>query len=350
MLATTMRLLRIEGTVNIEDSKGVTKPVIDNLRFQSGDALITGSDGLASVGLDDAKIVTLQNDSRAEFRKKNKQLELKLTKGAVFFNVTEKLKPDEKFEIKTSTMTAGIRGTSGIVYYDSKDENRETVAITDGSVIVSATNPKNNKTKSVEVVAGKTVKVYFYDDDGIHDSIEFELNDFDPNNLLEFTLTWLADNEDLLKKISEHTGWDPEKLKKIFKGIASGEITPPKEPEPEEPTTPPENTPTPDPEPSDSEPETTQPTTNKKKKKKKTATATQKPTPTPKPKVPSGYVKYVWGKKYSGHKVYIVTIDNERFKCWIKYKWVSVEPYVNEETGKRYFKHGGKTYYAEIWG
>ena len=162
MLATTMRLLRVQGTVSIEDSKGVTKPVIDNLRFKSGDALNTGSDGLASVGLDDAKIVTLQNDSRAEFRKKNKQLELKLTKGAVFFNVTEKLKDDEKFEIKTSTMTAGIRGTSGIIYYDSKDANRETVAITDGTVVVSATNPETNETRSVEVVAGKKVKVYFY--------------------------------------------------------------------------------------------------------------------------------------------------------------------------------------------
>ena len=88
MLANTMRLLRVQGTVNLEDSKGASKPVIENLRFQSGDALSTGSDGLASVGMDDSKIVTLQNDSRAEFRRKNKQLELKLTKGAVFFNVT----------------------------------------------------------------------------------------------------------------------------------------------------------------------------------------------------------------------------------------------------------------------
>ena len=71
-LASTMRLLRVEGTVNIEDSKGGSKPVATNLRFQSGDALNTGDDGLASVGLDDHKIITLQNDSRAEFQKKSK--------------------------------------------------------------------------------------------------------------------------------------------------------------------------------------------------------------------------------------------------------------------------------------
>ena len=72
-LATTMRLLRTEGTVNIENSKGDDKPAVKNVRFQSGDAINTGSDGLASVGLDNYKIVTLQNDSRAEFRKKRKK-------------------------------------------------------------------------------------------------------------------------------------------------------------------------------------------------------------------------------------------------------------------------------------
>ena len=65
ILATTMRLLKIEGTVTIEDASGNVKPVIDNIRFQSGDTLSTGSDGLASIGLDDTKIVTLQNDSSA---------------------------------------------------------------------------------------------------------------------------------------------------------------------------------------------------------------------------------------------------------------------------------------------
>lgn len=43
--ATTMRLLKIEGAVTLENSKGETKPVIDNIRFQSGDALSTGTDG-----------------------------------------------------------------------------------------------------------------------------------------------------------------------------------------------------------------------------------------------------------------------------------------------------------------
>ncbi len=225
-VANTMRLLRSEGTVSIEDSKGNTKPVMENLRFQSGDALVTGTDGLASVGLDETKIITLQNNSRSEFVKNGKQLELKLTKGAVFFNVTEKLRSDEKFEIKTSTMTAGIRGTSGIVYYDPEDAGRESLMVTDGTVEVSATNPVDNVTRSVKVEGGNSVKVYFYENDTKHDSVEFELCEITEDDLSKFLLGWMAEDEELLGRISTFTGWDKDSLKKALIGAKNGEATP----------------------------------------------------------------------------------------------------------------------------
>ncbi len=217
-LAKTMRLLRIEGTVTIEDQKGGTKPVADNVRFQSGDALSTGSDGVASVGLDDKKIVTLNNDSRAEFVKNGKHLELKLTKGALFFNVTEKLRSDEKFEIKTSTMTAGIKGTSGIVYYDESDNNRETIAITDGAVEISATNPETGETKTARVEGGQQLKVYLTSDVG--NSISFLLEDICEEDLSIFSLGIIAENDELISRICDYTGWDPDKLKKVLKDLS----------------------------------------------------------------------------------------------------------------------------------
>ena len=224
-LANSMRLLRVEGTVSIEDSKGNNKPVMDNLRFQSGDALTTGSDGLASVGLDDTKIITLQNDSRSEFVKKGKQLELKLTKGAVFFNVTEKLREDEKFEIKTSTMTAGIRGTSGIIYYDSQDNNRQTITVTDGVVEISATNPDTNQTKTVKVEGGNTAKVYFYNNDGTHEDVEFQVSEIKEDDLARFNLNWIADNEELVSRISNFLNWDKDNLKKALRGNSAPSTT-----------------------------------------------------------------------------------------------------------------------------
>ena len=382
-LATTMRLLRVEGTVNIEDSKGGTKSVTNNMRFQSGDALNTGADGLASVGLDDTKIITLQNDSRAEFLKKGKQLELKLTKGAVFFNVTEKLKADETFEIKTSTMTAGIRGTSGIYYYDETNENRETLMVTDGEVVVSATNKKTGVTKTAKVVSGEKVTVYLFDDKDPEDSVMFELKDIQVDELGRFKLSSLADDEELMKRISTHTGWDEDKLKKVLRGLGDA-LAPTDTPTPtpvptaaaeETPTPPMTPTPeiTPTPEATNTATPTAKPPTNTPKPKTPTKAPTATPTSVPTtdpstedstdpstsdssdpstsnsqsnvPTVPDGYSKTVWRDGY-----YIVDLDNEEFLGWINGEWVVLDQVVHESGDSIttiYYDPSGQVYYQE---
>ena len=211
ILATTMRLLKVEGTVTIEDASGNVKPVIDNIRFQSGDTLSTGTDGLASIGLDDTKIVTLQNDSSAQFIKNGKQIELKLKQGGVFFEVTEKLTDDETYEIETSNMTVGIRGTSGYVWYD--ESGLQSLVITDGKVLVSGHNPQTGETKTVEVCGGQQVSCFLYSDiTEERTSIEFELKDLEEDELPEFPLQMLAENPDLMEKVCNETGWDKDEL------------------------------------------------------------------------------------------------------------------------------------------
>jgi len=281
--ATSMRLLRVEGTVNIETANGGTKPVIDNIRFQSGDALNTGADGLASVGLDDTKIITLQSDSRAEFTKQGKHLELKLTKGAVFFNVTEKLQPDETFEIKTSTMTAGIRGTSGYVYYD--DSGRDALIITDGAVEVKATNPDTGETKTAKVEGGESITVYLYSDRE-EDTVQFTLEEVGIEDLNDFTVQMIANNDELLNRVCDYTGWDKEALKDVINSIPSTTPTPTATPAPSGTQTPtPTQTVTPTPNPTDTP--TPAPTAGStstptpKPTNKPTATPTTKPTATP---------------------------------------------------------------------
>ncbi|MBQ4185967.1 MAG: FecR domain-containing protein [Clostridiales bacterium] len=409
-VATTMRLLRVEGTVNIEDSKGNSKPVIDNIRFQSGDALNTGSDGLASVGLDDAKIVTLQNDSRAEFKKKNKQLELKLTKGAIFFEVTEKLSDDEKFEIKTSTMTVGIRGTSGYVFYD--EDGREALVITDGVVHVVAVNPVTGEVKEEDVPAGKKIKVYHYNDRK-ENSVEFFLEELEEDEIPAFSLTMLAENEALLNKVCADTGWSKETILELVEKMKNGEpiddpvLTPTPEPTPEVTMTPtpvptpeptPEVSPTPDPE------ETVTPTPKPKKTPTPTpeatatptpvptATPTATPTPTPTPtatptptpiptptpppipdpdSVPDGYYEEVkWDEDnkifiYAGHDPNEPEGDSMGFVGYVDGKWIKLDH--KEDPGGQptgvdgattprsdiyyYTKNGSEVvYYQEFWG
>ena len=109
--ATTMRLLHHEGSVEIEDASGKPRTVMDNARFSSGEAMRTGEESSASVGLDAAKIVTLDSLSRVEFSKQADSMKMNLTEGTLLLDVRKKLRDEETLDIQTSTMAVGIRGT-----------------------------------------------------------------------------------------------------------------------------------------------------------------------------------------------------------------------------------------------
>ena len=201
--ATTMRILRIEGTVTLEDD-GKEKTITNNLRLNSGNALTTALKSLVSIGLDDTKIVTLDEKSRAEFNQSGRKIELNLTAGSLFFEVQKPLDNDESFDISTSTMVVGIRGTSGWV---SVDGEHESLIITDGVVHVIGTNPVTGEVKEIDVKAGQRVNVYLYNDRKI-DSIMFELIEITERDLPEFVLERLRENRTLLEKVCRETGWD----------------------------------------------------------------------------------------------------------------------------------------------
>ncbi len=181
--ATTMRILRIEGEVTLEDN-GKPKTITNNLRLNSGNSLSTAIQSLVSIGLDDTKIVTLDQKSRAEFNQSGRKLDLKLTDGSLFFEVQKPLEDEESFDIRTSTMVVGIRGTSGWV---SVDGENECLIVTDGVVHVIGTNPTTGETKEIDVRAGQRIKVYLYNDRKI-DSIMFELEEITERDLPEFVL------------------------------------------------------------------------------------------------------------------------------------------------------------------
>ncbi len=201
--ATTMRILRIEGTVTLEDN-GKEKTITNNLRLNSGNALTTALKSLVSIGLDDTKIVTLDEKSRAEFNQSGRKIELNLTAGSLFFEVQKPLDNDESFDISTSTMVVGIRGTSGWV---SVDGEHESLIVTDGVVHVIGTNPVTGEVKEIDVKAGQRINVYLYNDRKI-DSIMFELVEITERDLPEFVLERLRENRPLLEKVCRETGWD----------------------------------------------------------------------------------------------------------------------------------------------
>ena len=221
--ATTMRLLHYEGTVEIEDASGSPRAVMENVRFDSGEAMKTAEVSSASVGLDDGRIVTLDEKSRVEFEKQNGAVSMNLTEGRIFLDVSKKLDSNETMDIKTSTMSVGIRGT--IVYISSQPVTDDTAAdmksvdleglSPDKGSIISISQigvlegtaqitymDNSSQEHSVSVEAGKkaTVPEYSEDAEGIP---EVSVSDITAEELEGFVLNQVTSDEALLNRVKD---------------------------------------------------------------------------------------------------------------------------------------------------
>ena len=171
--STTMRLLHYEGDVAIEDSSGNPRAVMENARFNSGEAMKTGAASSASVGLDEGRIVTMDEKSRVEFQKQDGAVSMNLTEGKIFLDVSEKLGSDETMDIKTSTMVVGIRGT--IVYVSSEPVTDETAANME-SVNLEGLSPEKGSIVSISqigVLEG-TAQITYLDDSKQEQSVSVD--------------------------------------------------------------------------------------------------------------------------------------------------------------------------------
>ena len=210
--ATSMRLLRMEGTVKLYDADNNEKTLVDNMRFTSGDSISTGFASLASIALDDNKIVTLDENSRAQVLKSGNDLELNLTAGGVFFEVNKPLEDDESFNITTTTMTVGIRGTSGYVSVDN--DGIATLILTSGHVHITGTNPTTGETKNLDVGPGSRVRIYLYNDRPVG-SVDFVMTEVEETDLNDFIINYLCENQVARITVCTATGWSEDVILQI---------------------------------------------------------------------------------------------------------------------------------------
>jgi len=207
--AASMRLTGYEGTVSLSDESGQEITPEENRRLFSGNVLSTEADSKGYVSLDDTKLVTLGELSIASFIKEDKFLTMCIEKGSVFFNVTEKLNDDESFDIATSTMIIGVRGTSGCVITGEKEEN---LYLLDGDVHVMMTHPKSGKTEEIDLPGGNLLTV-IYNEDG---TIETEVSELIVASLPTLVLDELNTNGELLERVLAVCDWDGDIVRDIW--------------------------------------------------------------------------------------------------------------------------------------
>lgn len=151
--ATSMRLRKTEGKVQVDNDQGKILFPREDLGLYSGYAVGTKAESFAWVDLDNVKLAKLDEASDIKIVKDGGNLTIELLDGNLFFHVTEPLGDDETMTIRTATLAIGIRGTCGWVEQPvGKDATR--VYLLEGKVECSTDDGK-----AATVAAGEMAEV-----------------------------------------------------------------------------------------------------------------------------------------------------------------------------------------------
>ncbi len=213
--ASKMQMAKAEGSVTVFHSSGKTISLKDNMKLYNGYEVDTLEKSYAWIELDGAKLAKLDALSQAVIRKKGKQLEILLKSGNIFFNVSEPLKEDETLNIRTSTMVTGIRGTSG--WLEVMDEENVKVAVLEGTVEVSVSNPVTGEAKNNQLNSGETAVCQVSPQaaaDGDNDNVGIKRESYSREEIGGFILQEVFADTKLAEKIVEKGGLDLRDLTK----------------------------------------------------------------------------------------------------------------------------------------
>ena len=190
--ATTMKLIKTDGKVGVENEKGKSVDLIENLGLYNGYGIGTQKKSFAWIDLDDTKLTKMDEKSDVDIKKDGKKLELVVNSGGLFFNVTKPLEDDESMDIRTSTTICGIRGTCGWV---ESQGNISYVGLFDGKVECSVT--VDGKEETVKINAKEILIVK---KDG--DNITYEVKELTHKDVPEFVQAEIADEPFALEEES----------------------------------------------------------------------------------------------------------------------------------------------------
>lgn len=160
-VADTMRLEKTEGTVEICNSSGRTIGVREGGKLYGGYELTT-EESYAWISLDESKLIKLDWNTQVVIKKTKGAYEIMLEYGKIFFDVDKPLEDDESLDIRTSTLSTGVRGTMGIVASQPKlsdggtaPERFASVELLDGTVTVAFYSQTDGELKTAEIQAGE---------------------------------------------------------------------------------------------------------------------------------------------------------------------------------------------------
>lgn len=179
--AATMRLAKVQGIVGVSDDRDEEIEIMENLGLYDGYRVGTREESYAWINLDSVKLTKMDEDSEIGITKLGRKLAIDVLSGSLFFHITEPLAEDETLDIRTSTMSIGIRGTCGWV-------TDGMVCLLEGSVTVTAGE------QAVTISAGERAV--------LTQGGMLEVKTFGAGEIPDFVLKEVADDAQLLSAVS----------------------------------------------------------------------------------------------------------------------------------------------------
>ena len=153
----------VKGKVIIINTKSESVEAKVSSKIYVGETVMTDNESRAKIIMSDRNVLNILPNTKLKIEKytsgtDNKEVQLNLIEGKVRSNVGEKYdNKSSKFEIRTATAVAGVRGTEFITSYDPASKSTEVLTI-HGQVIFKSIVKAGDSTGGFEVVVNKQEK------------------------------------------------------------------------------------------------------------------------------------------------------------------------------------------------
>ena len=198
-IGSRIEIEKIDGTAYIVKASGKKSEARPGIKLSAKESLQTPMGSYAFLGIDDDKVIKVDELSQINIVKKNNKLSVNIEEGSIMFEVKGKIPKTCEMDLNASTMAMSIRGTAGVIGLRRIGDNIVSVAeLVDGRVDMNYRDIAG-KGRSFTLWGGESS----LHKDG-SDTVERDLIDI--TEFPGFAAVELEGNPDLCKNMLEKSG------------------------------------------------------------------------------------------------------------------------------------------------
>lgn len=154
-------MMVVKGDIKVTGKDGKTEAAKVGKKVAAGDTIVSGPDSRAKIVMADKNVINISPDSKITIEKyendgkERKNVELNVVYGKLRASVEQKYDGEKsKFNVKTPSAVAGVRGTDFITGYNPSTRSAQIITF-QGSVAVGSPGPGGSIQNPVFVQAGQ---------------------------------------------------------------------------------------------------------------------------------------------------------------------------------------------------